>query len=64
MKVLINHLSRILAKHSVLKGQNYAGLPEGLTETPIKLMQIVMKDTKYYKKSIWILLQDLSKAYD
>jgi len=52
MKVLINHLSRILAKHSVLKGQNYAGLPEGLTETPIKLMQIVMEDAKYHQKPI------------
>src|SRR6266498_4155311 len=45
VKVLINCLSRILAKHSVLKGRNYASLPEGSTETLIKLMQMVMKDT-------------------
>src|SRR6266542_5205870 len=64
MKVLTNRLSRILIKHSILKGRNYAGLPGGSTEIPIKLMQMVMKDAKYHKKSLWILLQDLSKAYD
>jgi len=64
MKVLTNRLSQIIAKHSVLKGQNYAGLPEGLTETSIKLIQLVMKDAKCYNKPIWILLQDLFKAYD
>ncbi len=64
IKVLTNCLSWILAKHSVLKGWNYAGLPRDLIETPIKLMQIVLEDAKYHQKPIWILLQDLSKAYD
>src|SRR6266498_634712 len=64
MKLLTNQLSRIMAKHNVLKGNNFVGLPGGSTELPIKLMQMVLEDVKENNKPVWILLQDLSKAYD
>jgi len=64
MKVITNRLSRIMVKHNILKGNNFAGLPGGATETPIKLMNLIIKDAKIYQKPLWILLQDLSKAYD
>jgi len=64
MKLLTNRLSRIMAKYIILKGNNFAGIPEGSTETPIKIMNMILEDAKEHKKPVWILLQDLSKAYD
>src|SRR6266540_3193379 len=64
MKVITNRLSRIMAKHNILKGNNFAGLPGGSTELPIKLMNMILEDAKENHKPVWILLQDLSKAYD
>ncbi len=53
-----------MAKHNILKGNNFAGLPGGSTEIPIKIMNMILKDAKENNKPVWILLQDLSKAYD
>ncbi len=64
MKVITNRLSRIMVKHAILKGNNFAGLPGGLTELPIKLINMILEDAKEENKPVWILLQDLSKAYD
>src|SRR6266540_1289955 len=64
MKIITNRFSKIIAKHSVLKGNNFAGIPEGSTELPIKLMNMIIEDVKEHNKPVWILLQDLSKVYD
>jgi len=53
-----------MVRYNVLKGNNVAGLPGGSTEIPIKLMHMVLEDAKENNTPVWILLQDLSKAYD
>ncbi len=64
MKVITNRLFQIMVKHHILKGNNFAGLPGGSTKTLIKLMNLIIEDVKTYRKPFWILLQDLSKAYN
>ena len=64
MKIITNQLSNIMARYSVLKGNNFAGLPGGSTEILIKVMNMIIEDAKEHHKPIWILLQDLFKAYD
>src|SRR5215216_2275358 len=64
VKILTNRLSKIIAKHSILRGGNFARLPGGLTETPIKILNMLLENANDNNKEIWVLLQDLSKAYD
>jgi len=52
MKIITNRLLKIMAKHCVLRGNNFAGLPGGSTEIPIKLMNMILEDVKEYKKPI------------
>ena len=56
IKILTNHFFNIIAKYSILKGNNFAKLPESFTKTLIKLISILIEDVKVYKKLIWILL--------
>src|SRR4051812_2885969 len=64
VKIITNSLSSTIAKHKICKGNNFARLPGGSTEDPIKIMNMLIEDAIENKKDIWILLQDLSKAYD
>ncbi len=56
MKIITNRLSKIITKHSVLKGNNFTGIPGGLTELLIKIMNMIIEDAKEHNKPVWILL--------
>ncbi len=52
MKIITNRLSHIMAKHAILKGNNFADILGGSTELPIKLMNMILEDAKEEKKLV------------
>ncbi|CAB4386894.1 unnamed protein product [Rhizophagus irregularis] len=47
VKVVTNRLSNILADNKVLQGGNFAGLPGGSTDVPIKMLDAIIHQQKY-----------------
>ncbi|CAB4416056.1 unnamed protein product [Rhizophagus irregularis] len=67
VKVVTNRLSSLLADNKVLQGGNFAGLPGGSTDVPIKMLDAIIHQHKYDPsddQELWIVSQDISKAFD
>ncbi|GBC53506.2 reverse transcriptase family protein [Rhizophagus irregularis DAOM 181602=DAOM 197198] len=65
--VITNRLSNILADNKVLQGGNFAGLPGGSTDVPIKMLDAIIHQHKHDStddQELWIVSQDISKAFD
>ena len=63
-KLLTNHLSMILFCNDVLSLMNYAALPFQSTLMPILQLTSILEHAHTYKRELWLLLQDMSKAFD
>ncbi|EXX73819.1 hypothetical protein RirG_056930 [Rhizophagus irregularis DAOM 197198w] len=64
VKILNKRLSTVFIQNNILQGNQFAGLPHSSTFEPIQILNDVIQDAKKEKKDLWILSQDLSKAYD
>ncbi|GBC19596.1 hypothetical protein RIR_jg41862.t1 [Rhizophagus irregularis DAOM 181602=DAOM 197198] len=67
VKVITNRLFNILADNKVLQGGNFAGLPGGSTDVPIKMLDAIIHQHKHDStddQELWIVSQDISKAFD
>ena len=53
-----------MKKYNVLKGSNFAALPLDSTFEPIRIINEVIQDAIEKDRELWILAQDLGKAYD
>ncbi|GBB91748.1 hypothetical protein RclHR1_01910032 [Rhizophagus clarus] len=53
-----------MAAHNVLKGGNFAGLPGGTCRDPIITLESIIHDANHNNSPLWILSQDISKAFD
>ncbi|GET52027.1 reverse transcriptase family protein [Rhizophagus irregularis DAOM 181602=DAOM 197198] len=55
------------AGNQVLQGGNFAGLPGGSTDIPIKMIDAIIHQRRFDKsddQELWIVSQDISKAFD
>src|SRR3990170_1800000 len=64
VKLFYNRLAPLLASHNVLQGGNFAGLPGGSCRDPIITLESIIHDSIVTKRPLWILSQDISKAFD
>jgi len=64
VKLLNTRLASVFVQHNILKGSNFAGLPFKSTFDPIHIIDNIKQDAIVNKSELWVLLQDMSKAYD
>ena len=64
VRLLNNRLATLMVQHNILKGNQFAGVPGSSTFEPIRIINEIIEDAREKDKEIWILFQDLSKAYD
>jgi endonuclease/exonuclease/phosphatase family metal-dependent hydrolase len=64
VKLLNNRLANIMVKHKILQSNQFAGLPNSSTFEPLRIINEIIQDAKEKNNELWILFQDLSKAYD
>jgi len=63
-KVVTRRLAKVFTEKEILKGPNYAGLPGNSTEQPVHILNMIMEEAKEKSKEVWILLQDMKKAFN
>jgi len=64
VRVIKQRLDLILVKYKVLEGPNYAGLSGNSTSSPIHIMNNLLEDARQKGKELWILFQEMKKAFD
>ncbi|CAB4437131.1 unnamed protein product [Rhizophagus irregularis] len=66
VKIITARLSKVMATQHVLTGDNFAGLSGSSVTTPINVLDGIMKSHCISSQSqeLWILSQDISKAFD
>ena len=63
-KILTNRLSSVFSTYPILSPFNYIALPNNSTSIPIHILNNLIEDASCNHKNIWLLSQDMSKAYD
>jgi len=54
----------MFSQHPILSPYNYVALPNNSTSIPIHILNNLIEDASCNNKPIWLLSQDMSKAYD
>ena len=63
-KILTNRLNQTFSQHPILSPFNYVALPGNSTSIPIHILNNLIEDANCNYKELWLLSQDMSKAYD
>ena len=64
LKILTTRLTKVIKEHDILQGRNFAALEGSSCFEPIKMVHMILEDAKIQRKQCWMLLMDISKAYD
>ena len=64
VRIVSKRLDQIFVTHKVLEGPNYAGLSGDSTASPIHIMNNILEDARQKNKEVWVLFQDMKKAFD
>ena len=48
----------------MLEGPNFAGLIGSSTESPIHILNMIIEEAKEKNKELWLMLQNMKKAFD
>ena len=63
-KLLTNHLNTTFISHPILSPYNYIALPGNSTAIPIHILNNIIEEALCNSKELWLISQDMSKAYD
>ena len=63
-KVLTNRLNKVFSMYPILSPFNYVALPGNSTSIPIHILNNLIEDANCNYKELWLLSQDMSKAYN
>ena len=63
-KVFTTRLEKIIRENNILEGSNYAELIGSSTKSPIHILSMIMEEAREKNKELWIMLQDIKKAFD
>ncbi|GBC08109.1 hypothetical protein RclHR1_07900004 [Rhizophagus clarus] len=64
VSILNYRCAKIFKGSNVLKGNQFAGLPEKSTFEPISIINEDIQDIVEEKKELWLLALDMPKTYD
>ena len=64
VRVVAKRLDKVLTKFNILKGPNFTGLTGNSTSSPIHIMNNIIEEAREKNNEIWILFQDMKKAFD
>src|SRR5436305_1914634 len=63
-KVIGNRLNYICSTHNILRDPNHAGLKNESTDALIHILNKIIKYAKDNNDKLWIIFQDMTKAFD
>ena len=63
-KIISNRLSNICFTHNILRGLNYADLKNESIDVPIHLLNSIIENTRDNNNELWIIFQNMAKAFN
>ena len=64
IRIIQKRLCKVIVQKKILKGANFAGLPEESTMALIHILNNVIEDAIQKNNELWIAFQDIRKAFD
>ena len=63
-KIITTRIANVICRYPILSKHNHVAIPNTSTALPISTLTHIINDAHANKKELWMLSQDMSKAYD